>query len=252
MPLDTKDPDILKTGDMFHRKISDLDDESLDYKSKITAIGTSLHFMLTDVLRYRPHAIKTFLATLNEQQLQYKICKDFMNLKHWEKELLSQSILEKYSEKSKFLSGMLKEKNISDAEYIVLHRNILDGLVESHQKETKPESTLYYFSGIKDDATMSVDFNCFGSINDLTEDRALQTEIFDFTLKNQSFSEELKKIGDQDLKREMNDKHNEERRKLTKNIKPYVDKILDHDKFTIMDLLPEQRNFSASFIEPNK
>jgi len=251
-PMQSEDPNALTVEDMFHRKISDLEDEDLDYKSKITAVDTFSHFMLVDILKYTSHAMKIFLATLKEQQLQYKICKDFMSLERWKRELLSQSILEKYPDRSKFLSGMLKEKNIPDSEYIVLHRNILDGLIESHQKETAPESTFYYLSGIKDDATISVDFNCFGSINDLTEDPALQKEIFDFNVKNQSFSEELNKIDSQDLRKEMTDKHNEERRKLTKNIKPYIDKILSYRTFEIMDLLPEQRNYPASFIEPNK
>jgi hypothetical protein len=82
--------------------------------------------MLIDILKYTPPAIKNFLAGLKEQQLQYKICKDFIDLKNREKELLSQSILEKYVERSMFLSGMLKENKVPDSEYILLHRNILD------------------------------------------------------------------------------------------------------------------------------
>jgi hypothetical protein len=51
----------------------------------------------------------------------------------------------------------------------------------------------------------------------------------------------------------MTDKHNEKRVELTRDIKPYIDKMLSHRKFEIMDLLPEQRrNYPASFIEPNK
>jgi len=112
---------------MFEYDIADLaiaKDSSSEYQSQIDIIDTASYFLLNSIWQYSPSAIKKFQDTLHPEQLQYKICNDFLALENREKELLSQQIINNYSEKAKILSAKLKNRNITH--FSLFHRNILD------------------------------------------------------------------------------------------------------------------------------
>jgi len=250
---DIVDPEKIQSKDMFEYDIADLaiaKDSSSEYQSQIDIIDTASYFLLNSIWQYSPSAIKKFQDTLHPEQLQYKICNDFLALENREKELLSQQIINNYSEKAKILSAKLKNRNITH--FSLFHRNILDWMIQQNQKEKPLEETFYYFT-MGHNQEISLSHRSFKEhVYSIIDDDALLDPLEkdpkkQIRLKDALQDLDKERTDNQESRQPMSDVWIQKRSDISVQLPQYVQKILAWQE--VNNLMPKYSHFPASIIE---